>query len=57
MDGVRQHPGLCVKTYGEKGEVVAQHGAQGYCCSHIHLGELGRGHLALGALTQIDGTQ
>lgn len=42
-------------TYGQEGEMVAQHGAQGYRCGDIHLGELGGGHLALCALAEVDG--
>lgn len=36
---------------------MAQHGAQGCCCSDIDLGELGRSHHALGALAEVDSTQ
>lgn len=36
---------------------MAQHGAQGHRCRHVDLGELGGGHLAPGALTQVDGAQ
>lgn len=36
---------------------MAQDGAQGCCCSDVDLGELGRGHLALGALAEVDGAQ
>lgn len=36
---------------------MAQHGAQGCRCSDIDLGELGGGHLALGALAEVDSAQ
>lgn len=36
---------------------MAQHRAQGDGCSDVDLGELGGGHLALGALTEVDGAQ
>lgn len=36
---------------------MAQNGAQGCCCSDVNLGELGWGHLPLGTLTEVDGTQ
>lgn len=46
-----------METYRQTGEVVAQHGAQGCCCSDIDLAVLGRGHLALGALAEVDSAE
>lgn len=37
--------------------MVAQDGAQGCCCGDINLSELSWGHLALGALAEVDSTQ
>lgn len=36
--------------------MVAQYSAQSCCRGDIDLGLLGGGHLALGALTEVDGT-
>lgn len=36
---------------------MAQHGAQGRRCRDVDLGELGRGHLGLSALAEVDGAQ